>query len=543
MRKLIIFLLPLLFGCTQNKVQKQLTYIDSLLRQEKVDSALHELHSINVDSVNSEIKAYYFLLLTQAMYKDYQPISSDSLIKYPCEYYKISNDKEKYARALLYRGNIRLDLGKYVDAMRDYKTAEEILEHVDDDILKHNVYFAISYINSIHSESLLALEYLKKAKECAIKADRKDFLVYDYQHTSIIYYYLAKYDSSYYYINKSLRYINLIPEKPALYRAHLWTNLGVTCYMLNHFEKAKRALEKSISIVPLGSTYAAMARISLKEKDTIQAIRQMEQGLRIPDTGNVGVDIINMLSQIEQKRGNYRRSAELSHRAFVMKDSLAKQQHEDNVKALQIDLNRQQEAENAKRIRLWLLLGLSALAVTSAVIVTAFVWSGRKKRRQLAEKQQRLDELRNAEQQTNKELAKAQDKVNHMRRDKQEQEKIMRAWQRDRQQQEETMERGHHLFVELTQGGNIRQWTRDDFRDFRDYYNTVDKVFSNEIDQKYGRLSQNLYVFTILEHLGKSDEEIMTAMGLSLAALRTTRSRLNQKKREDYEHEDEQESS
>ena len=104
------------------------------------------------------------------------------------------------------------------------------------------------------------------------------------------------------------------------------------------------------------------------------------------------------------------------------------------------------------------------------------------------------------------------------------------------------MERGHHLFVELTQGGNIRQWTRDDFRDFRDYYNTVDKFFSNEIDQKYGRLSQNLYVFAILEHLGKSDEEIMTAMGLSLAALRTTRSRLNQKQREDPEHEDEHKS-
>ena len=113
----------------------------------------------------------------------------------------------------------------------------------------------------------------------------------------------------------------------------------------------------------------------------------------------------------------------------------------------------------------------------------------------------------------------------------------MREWHRDHQRQEETLERGHQLFVALTNGGNTQRWTRDDFKDFRDYYNTVDKAFSNEVAQKYGQLSQNLYVFAVLDHLGKSEDEIMDAMGLSLSALRTTRSRLNKKKvKESKEH-------
>lgn len=537
MRKIVLFLFPFIIGCGQNKVYQRLTLTDSLLRQEQVDSALQNLNSMNVDSANSEIKAYYSLLLTQALFKNYQPISSDSLINISCDYYKKSNEKEKYARSLLYRGNLRLEMGKDVEAMKDYKTAEGISEQLDDDVLKHNVFFAISYINSIHSEFSLALDYLKKAKECATKAGRNDYLVYDYQHTSIVYYNMAKYDSSYFYINKSIQYINLIPEKPVLYRAHLWTNLGVTCYMLNDFEKAKQALEKSISVIPLGSTYATLARISLKEKDTVAAIRQLEEGMKVPDTRTNGVDLINLLSQIEQKRGNYHRSAELANRAFILKDSLAKRQHEDNVKALQIDMEWEQEEEKARKIRLWLLGGIAVMAVTGAVTLTAFAKNGRKKRRLLEEKQHSLDELREAEKQANKELAKAKEKVNILKHDRQEQEKTMREWQKDQQRQEETLERGHHLFVALTNGGNTRRWTRDDFRDFRDYYNTVDKTFSNEVAQKYGQLSQNLYVFAVLEHLGKSEDEIMDAMGLSLSALRTTRSRLNQKKvKESKEH-------
>ena len=52
------------------------------------------------------------------------------------------------------------------------------------------------------------------------------------------------------------------------------------------------------------------------------------------------------------------------------------------------------------------------------------------------------------------------------------------------------------------------------------------------MERQYGQLSPNLYLLAVLEHIGKSDDDIMAAMALSLGALRTTRSRLNQKQQD-----------
>jgi hypothetical protein len=119
-----------------------------------------------------------------------------------------------------------------------------------------------------------------------------------------------------------------------------------------------------------------------------------------------------------------------------------------------------------------------------------------------------------------------------MKRIRHEQDKAISSQQREWQQLGKAMTHGHRLFMELTSGGNIRQWTSADFKDFRIYYDCVDSTFAETIAQNYDQLSPNLYLLSVLEHLGKSDEYIMTTMGLTLGALRTTRSRLNQKQKD-----------
>ena len=532
-RLLMLFVFfPFFFACRQNIVYNQLVAIDSLLRQELVDSALQELGTIEVDSNNAEIKAYYALLRTQAMYKSYHSITSDSVLNFSYNYYRQCGDKEKTARTLLYRGNVRLDLGKIMDAMEDYKKAEKLLDEVDDDIIKHNVFFALSFVNSSHSEYMLAIESIKKAEACALKAGRNDYLAYDYQKLSAVYYNRAKYDSSLYYINKSISAIELLPEKPAKYRAHIWTDLGVTCYMLDDLDNAKRALKKSMSIIPLGSTYVALAKISLKEKDTIRAVKQLEEGLKILDARNVDLNIINMLSQIELKLGHYQHAAELSRQAYTIKDSLAKRQQKENVRAQQIEFDRRMEAERAAVVRRWLWVGIGLAVLIGGVAVVILMRRSRLTKCLLDEEQRRVEALSEEERQVSRELNKAMSKVEQMKRARLEQERLSLSQQREWQRHEQALERGHRLFMELTGGGNTRQWTREDFKDFRIYYDTVDSAFAETVARQYGQLSPNLYLLAVLEHIGKSDDDIMAAMALTLGALRTTRSRLNQKQQD-----------
>lgn len=530
MKRLVVVLafLPFIFSCRQNDVYRQLVAVDSLLKHEYVDSALQRLTAINTDENNSEFIAYYCLLKTQALYKSYLPIKTDSVITISCDYYKDTNDKEKLARSLLYRGNLRIGFGMVVDAMKDYKMAENIVKDMDDDVLKHNVFFMLSYICMSHSEYSLAINYLRKATSCAIRAGRYDYLVYDHKQTSVVYYNEAQYDSSYYYIEKSINAIDLLPKEPAKYRAHIWTGLGVTCYMMNDMDKAKWALEKSISIIPLGSAYVALARIILKEKDTLEAVRLLESGIKVSDSRNNEMELIEMLSRVEQERGNYKRAAELSRKALALKDTIARRQQEENVRALQMEIDHKQEREESEKTKMWLLAGIGVVVVAGVGIVAVMMGRARRHRKQIDEEQQQIATLESENRMVNRELGKAQKTVSRMKREKLEQDKAMRGLQKEWQQHEQAISRGSQLYMELKSGGKIISWTRDDMRCLRAYYDSVDKAFAEEIARKYGQLSPNQYLLALLEHWGKSDDEIMTMMSLSRGALRTTRTRLNQ---------------
>jgi len=60
---------------------------------------------------------------------------------------------------------------------------------------------------------------------------------------------------------------------------------------------------------------------------------------------------------------------------------------------------------------------------------------------------------------------------------------------------------------------------------------TAGKPRTEQGTEDHEPLSHNLYMLAALEHMGKSDDDIMAIMGLNLGAFRTTRTRLNQKRR------------
>ena len=57
-----------------------------------------------------------------------------------------------------------------------------------------------------------------------------------------------------------------------------------------------------------------------------------------------------------------------------------------------------------------------------------------------------------------------------------------------------------------------------------------DLPFVNEMETEYDHLSPKYIFFAVLEHEGKSDEDIQRIMGISESTLRSTRSRINSKR-------------
>ncbi len=122
---MIVFIIGLL-NCTQRTSNMvALTQIDSLILKNNYVEALKKLDGMNSDLLNEEERALYSLLLTQAQYKNYEPITSDSTINQAVNYYQKSSDKEKATRSLLYQGCVYEELGEPEKAVDCYKRANE----------------------------------------------------------------------------------------------------------------------------------------------------------------------------------------------------------------------------------------------------------------------------------------------------------------------------------------------------------------------------------------------------------------------------------
>ena len=177
MKKLLFLLLICLSlaGCS-SPVDGRLAEADSLLCTGMQEKAFAILKSVSPGSLRGRgNRAYYALLYTQAQYKCYEPIRSDSLIDIAVDYYDGSDDYDKRLRSLIYKGAALADMGDRLEAADWYKKAEETADTAD--------YDNLGYINlrlaSLYGESFIEndehITKLKKAIDYFHKARNKEY--------------------------------------------------------------------------------------------------------------------------------------------------------------------------------------------------------------------------------------------------------------------------------------------------------------------------------------------------------------------------------
>lgn len=128
----VVALLTGSYGC--GRYDGRLVQADSLMWAD-ADSALAIVVGIGDSTLRGEHdRAYRDLLLTQARYKAYQPITArdDSTITRAMNWYRRHNgEREKLTRATLYKGAVMEELGRVDSAMIYYKTAEAAADSTD----------------------------------------------------------------------------------------------------------------------------------------------------------------------------------------------------------------------------------------------------------------------------------------------------------------------------------------------------------------------------------------------------------------------------
>ena len=150
-------------SCSRS-VDKRLVLADTLMWVNP-DSSLAILNAINRDSLQGEENlAYHALLLTQAQFRCYGNCSNDTLINSALEYYSDNHNRERYTRALLYKGSYFEVNENPTEAIKWYKQAENNADTTDyRNLAQINMRVGMLYYDNYASNNL-DLEKFKKAQ-------------------------------------------------------------------------------------------------------------------------------------------------------------------------------------------------------------------------------------------------------------------------------------------------------------------------------------------------------------------------------------------
>lgn len=504
-------------GCEGDRMAEQLEQIDSLLIHDKVDSALILLKDIPMEAIhNKKDSAYYYLLITEAEYRKWIPMKSDSAINFCIMCYEKTSEIESLARAYYYKGVAFYSSCDILQTIVYLKLAQEKAKKTDNLYLKHKIYESLSLYNTMAYEYNLALDYAKKAQQIAQRLDDKERQAIALSYMAGNYSRLGMKDSLAICIQQCMSLFNFISEES---KAYLYTRIG-ELYEEEEPIIAKNYLLKAIEIRPQSWTYKTLSNLYLREGSIEKAHIIWENALKINGSIKVKLDILKAMRQQSMERKDLLQANALADSILKMQEQFYESQKEDQIAEIQAKYDKDTAVRDLReKYMVW---GLGLLVLTTVIIAFLGFKSrqGMKARKELTESKIQLDaytrkavELESSGKASATEINKLHEKINELTH-----------------RHSGILAKGKELYEAIETGGTTVHWKKDDFINYLEYYKMRDLPFVNEMETEYNRLSPKYIFFAVLEHEGKSEEDIQRIMGISESTLRSTRSRINSKK-------------
>ncbi|MEE3448602.1 MAG: hypothetical protein VZQ51_08335 [Bacteroidales bacterium] len=94
---------------------------------------------------------------------------------------------------------------------------------------------------------------------------------------------------------------------------------------------------------------------------------------------------------------------------------------------------------------------------------------------------------------------------------------------------------GKNLYAHVLADNKIGRWSKEDYRNFIDYYQSLEFLYVRSFETDFVSLTDRQKIFLILCHIGKTKEQIMQIMTLEESSFRSLKSRIEgQKKRRTF---------
>ena len=396
---LIAVLALMLAGCRHDSATMQeLSHIDSLVYHQGEREALPLLQQMNTAQFSKGERAYYDVLLSMAMYKNYVPCTSDSAINKAVDYYKRSGDDLQYLKALIAQGCVNEDLGDLEKAVDSYHHAEALPLATDSSMIAYaKLRLGSLYQSQVIGTNTIALEKYKDALPIYKALGDKHYELVCLSSIGGIYRNIdEKHDSAVIYLKEA---IDLAQEMDDQYSLFANSYILSEYYLVREkdYQRAKELARQAISVNPaiidhprahyrLASSY-----MFLGQPDS--AVYCLKQAPRA-GTARDSIVYFELMSELEhrywkdeEKSKNYIQSA------HAIADSLTINGLNDRLRGVEkkydVQLAELNQLKNESRLRgTMLLAALLALALLAAAFL---VW---RYRNQLKMRQNEVDMLK-----------------------------------------------------------------------------------------------------------------------------------------------------
>ena len=496
-------------GLTYKKLEKA----DSLFMNDKDSAALDILTSISNDELETEEeRAYYDLLLTSTRYRLRLITDKDTLNKACIEYYRRTDDKEKLARALYYKGMAIYKFGDVDTTIRMLKEAEKLAKKTENTAILNYIYINLSGINNHVGNANTSLKYAKMSLQTA--RQRKDYAITCISLTKISESFscLNNHDSALFYIEKAIPYVKYLRKYE---QADLLADISASYFNLEQFDKAEQYIRQAIAVEPTDYCYYILGSVYLETGRTAEAEVLWKKVISTAHP-ELKAETMLWLADLKQAEGNDREAAELLTRAEAMKDSMERSKKAENTLRLQ---NEAERTDDRQRSKTRLTIVAAAAAGVAAVLTWIAVYHNR--RENLTRK--RLESIEQQEKKEKQEIAglKASEHENTKKINA-----LSRRLEALRERHAAIIGLGRKHCEEITAGGTVATWKKNDFEAAIEYCRTVMPETVSGIESRYGRLTPYKTFFLLLTHIGVADDAIPHAMNMTAGAARTMKYRL-----------------
>ncbi len=543
MKKILLQLSAILLflsACNGLRVSEELNNIDSLVVKEQYDSAYVLLNNLSELTMTEEDQAHFYLLSTQLGYLVNKPLPSDSLLDLAIAYYKKVGNNHKLSDAYFYKSTRERLNQNYPQAILFCKESERLAINIDDARLQFKIAENLSYLNALCDNNQLQLQYAQKALSIAKKEQNDNWIAYSYNKISFAFDHLDLYDSSHFYIEKSIPYIKYIDDS---HKAEYIANIGLI-YIEKDPQKAKFYLEKALEYGEHPGIYEFLADIYIIEGKRDEAYKLWKKALITNGRHDKDYLISNILSY-DIEHGNLNDVCKNVDEIISIKDSIVNKLKNDTIKDMQLRFDHEvamHEADNKLMNTQRVMMGLALVLI----IMVFYIFFRRKKEEALQREHQlqlyayttEIDQLKTIkdEAQTQiKELECDKDKYSEKISDLEEEvnnadneiKRLNKNIKKLLDDEAPKLKRGRMLYDHIIEGGTLSNWSSKEQELFNNYYGAINYQSYNKIrkQKRATKTSAHNMFYLILKEMGKSDDEVRRIMGLSQEGIRTLRNR------------------